>query len=813
MKKLFTLFVLLVAIVTSVHAGQVTYTYFKVASSVLYGVSAKSTSSPAVEGFVLDQCEFSLVDPSTSASSVPSAGSGQLKIPASNAKGLVISAHGKTITKIEMSAWKNNPSQIKVGGETLTCTDGKVTWTGSATSVTFYNGESSDRQFGTLTVTYDGEFLDGVTSTTLSSLSRSGYNENNIYSVNCTRNPDTSYGLSLNVVNGNSSMKLTNGTGKLTLKSIKPIASVKITWDDATDVTVGGTAITKDATNKTNTWTAANTSTYEVAFVNASSSGNHTPQSMEITFASSGPSLSVAPPTANAFTYVAGDGPSTAQKFTVSLANSEKAVSATLSSTNYEMSKTGEADSYTSEAFTDLANGSEVYVRLKAGLAKGTGYNGTLTFANDDVTDDVVVNLSGSVTGQTYTVDYKLNGGSGTAPTHDPAEAGDKFNLAAAPTKDFSTFAGWLCDADNQVYAAGAEYEMTAANTKFTAQWNVTTYSSTLDFAGETIKRAVYGTSDAPTGEKAFTNINTFLESGNMIGTSGLNNNNWEPSDEKTGFIGYKLKVSGATVKFMAKAGKKVTITFGRISAKVTLRKNGVDSEISANSGDQVQTVVSFDAEEDMLVEIVTSSGGTVTLNKIAIEDAAASTNVTVGETGFATIGLPYVSTVPAGVTAYTVTPTSTSKVTLTAVEAGATIPAYKGLIIVAEPGNYTFTQKITEGTSTYNTGTGLLATGAVTRNAAAAAGEFYYFAIINAGEKKVGFKKCAANATLAANKAYLPGALIPSGGDSLEISFDGETAINGIAESEANAEAPVKVVKNGQLFIGNYNVAGARIK
>lgn len=418
-----------------------------------------------------------------------------------------------------------------------------------------------------------------------------------------------------------------------------------------------------------------------------------------------------------------------------------------------------------------------------------------------------------TVTAPKYTVQYELNGGNGTAPTQADTEEGGKFNLAAAPTKDFSTFAGWLCDADNQVYAAGAEYEMTAKNTKFTAQWNVTTYSSTLDFAGETIKRAVYGSSTAPTGEKAFTNINTFLESGNMIGTSGLNNNNWEPSDEKTGYIGYKLKSQDASVKFMAKAGKKVTITFGNIAAKVTLRKNGVDSEISANSGNQAQTVVSFDADEDVLVELVTSSGGTVTLNKIAIEDAAASTNVTVGETGFATIGLPYVSTVPANVTAYTITPTSASKVTLAAVEAGATIPAYKGLIIVAEPGNYTFTQKITEGRTTYNTGTGLLATGAVTRNAAAAAGEFYYFAIINAGEKKVGFKKCAANATLAANKAYLPGALVPSGVNSLEISFDGETAINGIAESETNAEAPVKVVKNGQLFIGNYNVAGARIK
>jgi len=528
--------------------------------------------------------------------------------------------------------------------------------------------------------------------------------------------------------------------------------------------------------------------------------------------ASLDPALSISPEEANAFTYVAGNGPSDAQEFTVTLKNSEKAVSATLTG-DYEMSKT-ENGTYSSNAITDLANGSKVYVRLKAGLEKADDYNGTLTFANDDVTNDVVVNLSGSVTGQTYTVDYELNGGSGTA-SQDPAEAGDVITLAAAPTKDFTNFAGWFCSADDHVYEAGAAYTMTAANTTFTAQWTGTTYSSTLDFAAETIKRAVYKSSTAPTGEKAFTNINTFLESGNMIGTSGLSNSNWEPSDEKTGYIGYKLKATSASVKFMAESGKKVTITFGSIGADVTLKKNGVSSTISANSGDQKQTVVSFDANEDMLVEIVTSSTSnkTVTLNKIAIENAVASTVVKVGTTGFATIGLPYVSTVPADVTAYTVTPTTSSKVTLSPVDAGATIPAYKGLIIVAEPGNHTFTQKFTEGTSTYDTGTGLLATGAVTRNSAATEGEFYYFAIIDSTNKKVGFKKCAANATLAANKAYLPGALVPSGSNSLEISFDGETAINGIAESEANAEAPVKVIKNGKLFIGNYNVAGARIK
>lgn len=40
-----------------------------------------------------------------------------------------------------------------------------------------------------------------------------------------------------------------------------------------------------------------------------------------------------------------------------------------------------------------------------------------------------------------------------------------------------------------------------------------------------------------------------------------------------------------------------------------------------------------------------------------------------------------------------------------------------------------------------------------------------------------------------------------------------GETAVAGVAEAKAEVAAPAKVVKNGQIFIGNYTVAGAQVK
>ncbi len=515
------------------------------------------------------------------------------------------------------------------------------------------------------------------------------------------------------------------------------------------------------------------------------------------------PSLIVDPSTAEAFSYVEGNGPSAAQSFAVTLNYSENPVSAQLSSSNYEMSKTGEADSYTSEAFDDLTNGSTVYVRLKAGLAKASAYDATLTFANADVEDDVVINLSGSVTGQTYTVTYDLNGGSGDAPTQDPVEAGTQITLPAAASKDFYTFNGWLCNADNVVYDAEALYTMTAANTTFTAQWTGPTYSSTLDFAAVT-----------KAGTTAANAIEDFLASGNMVISGKGSRSDWEPSTENFGFIGYKLKDEGVTVKFMAQAGKKVTITLGSNDGAVTLKKNGTSSTIPSHKGNTNFSVIAFDADEDMLVEISTTQDNkTTTLNKIEIEDAIASTNVTVGVTGFATIGLPYATTLPEGVTAYAVSETSATAVTVSeAIAAGTKIPANKGFVIVATPQVVYNFAGLSNTTWQSSIATNKLeATGSSVLNATAE-GDFYYFAIIDSTNRKVGFKKCAANASLAANKAYLPGTGLSS--NSLVINFDDPTAVEAVQDVQEFKSSKVqKVIKNGQLFIGNYTVAGARVK
>ena len=110
------------------------------------------------------------------------------------------------------------------------------------------------------------------------------------------------------------------------------------------------------------------------------------------------PALASDPASAQAFTYVFGNGPSDDQMFTITGSNlTSSDITATVSS-DYEIT-----DNTAYSGSVTIASGDVVSVRLKAGLAKGA-HNGTLTLSSTGATD-VVINLSGSVTGQTYEIE------------------------------------------------------------------------------------------------------------------------------------------------------------------------------------------------------------------------------------------------------------------------------------------------------------------------------------------------------------------------------------------------------------------------
>lgn len=69
-----------------------------------------------------------------------------------------------------------------------------------------------------------------------------------------------------------------------------------------------------------------------------------------------------------------------------------------------------------------------------------------------------------------YDVLYDCNGGTANCPSDASYEENTTIQLPAAPTYADHTFNGWLCSADLETYAAGADYTITE-DVEFEAQW------------------------------------------------------------------------------------------------------------------------------------------------------------------------------------------------------------------------------------------------------------------------------------------------------------------------------------------------------
>lgn len=175
--------------------------------------------------------------------------------------------------------------------------------------------------------------------------------------------------------------------------------------------------------------------------------------------------------------------------------------------------------------------------------------------------------------------------------------------------------------------------------------------------------------------------------------------------------------------------------------------------------------------------------------------------DVEVGSTGFATIGFPYATTLPEGVTGYAVTGVTSTAVTLTEVSSGTNIAANTGLIIVAKQGSYTF-PVVESGTVIENNKLVANTEGVKT---ATTEGEFYVLAVTNEATKTVGLAKIAQNGTLAKNRAYMPANVIPANvsaqSATFRLVFGDATMVTEVGDGDAEAVETVV-----------YNLAGQRV-
>jgi uncharacterized repeat protein (TIGR02543 family) len=83
-------------------------------------------------------------------------------------------------------------------------------------------------------------------------------------------------------------------------------------------------------------------------------------------------------------------------------------------------------------------------------------------------------------------VTYNANGGS-TSCTNTTTDKTEDFTVCSTePTRAYYTFAGWLCSADDEVYAASATIDADAIDADFTltAQWTPLPYSITYNYNG-----------------------------------------------------------------------------------------------------------------------------------------------------------------------------------------------------------------------------------------------------------------------------------------------------------------------------------------
>ena len=175
---------------------------------------------------------------------------------------------------------------------------------------------------------------------------------------------------------------------------------------------------------------------------------------------STDPSISAAPTSLSPFSYVVGNGPSAAQTISVSGSNLTDDINVAVDD-DYEIS-TSQNSGYSNEVNLDKGEGTvlatNVYVRLKSGLAKGS-HDGIIIISSEDA-NDVEIDLSGSVTGEAHTVTVAtgLTGGEIEAdPTS--AEEGAEVTLSATPSSGYRLSA-W------DVYKTGdATTKVTVSNT------------------------------------------------------------------------------------------------------------------------------------------------------------------------------------------------------------------------------------------------------------------------------------------------------------------------------------------------------------
>ena len=251
-------------------------------------------------------------------------------------------------------------------------------------------------------------------------------------------------------------------------------------------------------------------------------------------------------------------------------------------------------------------------------------------------------------------------------------------------------------------------------------------------------------------------------------------------------------------------AAKSLTLTKTGTTRKVNVYVNGTKVISDTNNDALGAITLNETAPNLVIVEAAAGTNGDGGFSAYAIEAAAATTEaieiptdgvltyVTQNALDFSSQNGAFKAYVPTGVNA---------KKTYVITEEVTAVPAGTALLLKGAAGIYNV--NIVASAEEPEANIFQVSNGSVT-------GGDNIFAYSKTNKK---FQKVANTVAIPSGKCYL--VIEGVGQNALDIAFEGEaTAVEAIAEAnEADAAAPVKVIKNGKLYIGNFNVAGQQVK
>ncbi|MBQ9236530.1 MAG: hypothetical protein IJ183_01255 [Prevotella sp.] len=387
-----------------------------------------------------------------------------------------------------------------------------------------------------------------------------------------------------------------------------------------------------------------------------------------------------------------------------------------------------------------------------------------------------------------HTVTYSLGEGTGTAPTQgDVAEAGT-FTVKAAPNDlvapNGKEFKCWNDGTSN--YNAGATYTMGTSDVTLTAVYQK-----------EREKKIIYSLVNG-IGSAEVTATTATVNDGESLVLSDTNGRIMiTAADGETFKAGDIITFTGG-VGSAADKPKPFGVKYGSTTS-VSSSLSYSDDITVADGSKTVSGTITL-SEDSEILYIARLGGTTTTLTDLVISRPIPSENIAFTDvTTYVTENAIDFSEVTE-VAAYVVTEVNTTTNKVITEKVGA-VPAGTALLIKGD-GAEEVNVPIVASAEAPATNLFQVSDGTVV-------GGDNIFAYSKSAKK---FSKVKNTVTIPEGKCYLQieGVTV----DALSLDFEGEaTAVEAIAEAAEANVAPVKVIKNGKLYIGNYNIAGQQVK